>query len=181
LTTTGYLYLASYSHALPAGLTTTGYLYLGSYSHALPAGLTTTGDLNLCSYSHALPAGLTTTGYLYLGSYSHALPAGFTQRVKDDLFGILDQAAPEVPALLKSLRDGKIDGSTYDGVCRCLVGTLERSGEVCLPHQPSRPAERWFSLIREGDIPENNRIAKYAEQWIGEWMAANASAPVAAL
>jgi hypothetical protein len=177
LTTTGYLELRSYSHPLPAGLTTTGNLDLGSYSHPLPAGLTTTGDLDLRSYSHPLPAGLTTTGYLELGSYSHPLPAGLTQRVKGDMFAILDQAPTEVPALLKSLRNGKIDGSTYDGDCRCLVGTLERSRKVSILHDSSRPAERWFVAIRKGDMPENNPSAKYAEQWIEEWMAAN---PVAA-
>jgi hypothetical protein len=172
LTTTGNLYLRSYAHPLPAGLTTTGDLYLGSYAHPLPAGLTTTGDLYLGSYAHPLPAGLTTTGYLYLGSYAHPLPAGLTTRFKNDLFEILAVARREVPYLLASLRAGKIDGSTYDGPCRCLVGTLEKSGQVSIPHRSDRPAERWFMAINKGDTPATNRSAKYAEEWIQDFMAA---------
>jgi hypothetical protein len=172
LTTTGDLYLGSYAHALPSGLTTTGYLYLGSYAHALPSGLTTTRDLELGSYAHALPSGLTTTGNLELGSYAHALPSGLTTTYKNDLFEVLTVAEKEVPALLKALRYGRVEGSTYSGECKCLVGTLEEAGRgrLSLPHRPERLAERWFAMIHKGDTPVTCAQAKYAEEWVLEFM-----------
>ena len=118
-----------------------------------------------------LPAGLTTTGNLDLGSYAHALPAGLTTTIKTDFFKILDSAFPEVPYLAEALREGSIDGSTYSGRCKCLVGTLEASGKISLPHDAERPAEMWFRNIRPGDTPKNNKAAKLTEEWIEEWCA----------
>jgi hypothetical protein len=133
--------------------------------------LTTTGYLDLRSYAHPLPAGLTTTGSLDLGSYAHPLPAGLNQRFRDDIYAVLDSAPTEVPLLLKALRDGKVDGSTYDGECRCLVGTLEKSGSVSIHHDSSRPAERYFMAIRRGDTPATNPLAAQAEAWVVGWLA----------
>ena len=120
-----------------------------------------------------LPAGLTTTGDLNLGSYAHPLPAGLTTTIKNDFFEILTLSFDEIPALKKALHEGKIDGSTYEGTCRCLVGTLEKAGKgrLTLPHIATRPAERWFAHIREGDTPKTNQNAHYADQWIEEFLA----------
>ena len=45
---------------------------------------------------------------------------------QEDVYRVLAAAPAEVPGLLDALRAGKIDGSSYDGECGCLVSTLER-------------------------------------------------------
>ena len=122
----------------------------------------------------SLPAGLTQTGDLDLTGYAHALPAGLINRVKNDLFEILTVSVAQVPDLLIAIRTGKINGSTYEGECRCLVGTLEKAGKgkLSLPHRAERPAERWFVPISKGDTPATNRNAKMAKEWVEEFLAA---------
>jgi uncharacterized protein YjbI with pentapeptide repeats len=95
--------------------------------------------------------------------------------IRDDLWSVLDTAPDEVPGLLAALREGRVDGSSYTGECACLVGTMRnvahtRGVSVEIPERPSRPAERWFLGISEGDTPESNPMAKFAEGWIEEWM-----------
>jgi len=79
---------------------------------------------------------------------------------KADLFLTLSSlhAGPlEALHLIEKLRSGQVDGSTYgDGknTCACLVGTIadaRRKGCEELDHNSSRPAERWFMMIRPGD------------------------------
>jgi uncharacterized protein YjbI with pentapeptide repeats len=94
---------------------------------------------------------------------------------KKDLFDVLLRAVPEIDNLKKSLLDGKIDGSTYDGECACLCGTLEKSNSkeirqrICDLRDSSRPIERFFMLINPGDTPENNEAAKIVIKWIEEF------------
>jgi uncharacterized protein YjbI with pentapeptide repeats len=94
---------------------------------------------------------------------------------KKDLFDVLLRAAPEIDNLKKSLVEGKIDGSTYEGECACLCGTLEKSNSSEIRQRihglrnPSRPIERFFSLIRPNDTPENNEAAKIVIKWIEEF------------
>jgi hypothetical protein len=101
--------------------------------------------------------------------------------IRKDLFDVLAYATKEVPALLEALRVGKVDGSTYEGECACLVGTIANVRECDynevsgLKPNASRPAERWFLAIREGDTPKTNPIVKITEGWIIQWMASNAS------
>jgi hypothetical protein len=56
---------------------------------------------------------------------------GFTedqkQRVKEDLFDVLNKTIGEVSALLEAVKAGKINGSVYVGECSCLMGTLAKS------------------------------------------------------
>jgi hypothetical protein len=64
----------------------------------------------------------------------------------------------EVRFLIAALQAGAVDGSTYGGgkSCACLVGTLARfKGEAGegRDHSSNRPAERWFMMIRVGDVP----------------------------
>ncbi len=125
---------------------------------------------NLIECNQPLPAGLTTTGDLYLGSYAHALPAGLLENFRSDIFDVLDHAVGEAEGLLAAIRAGKIDGSTYEGACACLVGTLEKSGRVNLPHRSDRMAEQWFMGIRKGNTPADNVPARYAEKWVAEWI-----------
>ena len=94
--------------------------------------------------------------------------------IRADLFDVLLRARDEVPALLETLRAGKIDGSTYEGDCACLAGTIAKARHVDYRAlgfiDSGRPIERWFTGIKEGDTPENNTIAKITEGWIVEFM-----------
>ena len=79
---------------------------------------------------------------------------------KADMWLTLTEARDqnEIRFLIAALRAGAVDGSTYgDGKsCACLVGTLARyNGEEGRgrDHGSSRPAERWFMMIKPGDTP----------------------------
>jgi hypothetical protein len=97
-----------------------------------------------------------------------------TRSIRADLFDVLLRAQAEVPALLATLRAGKINGSTYEGECACLAGTIANARHVeyrILPFiDAARPIERWFTGIAEGNTPENNTVAKITEGWIVEFM-----------
>ncbi len=97
------------------------------------------------------------------------------RHVKADFWYILSLARGEVPFLIAALRSGKVDGSTYDGACRCLVGTLEQGGAKSLPHESASPAESWFIPIRPGDLPgargEGGFRSKFALEWALEFCA----------
>ena len=92
----------------------------------------------------------------------------------------LTQNRHEVPALIAALRDGRVDGSTYEGECACLVGTIANAKSVnydVLDHSASNPAEQWFAMIRKGDKPEQDSAggfaSKMALEWSLEWLALN--------
>ena len=96
--------------------------------------------------------------------------------IKNDFWAVLLHARNEVIALRKSLIEGNVDGSTYEGSCACLVGTIAKA-KGCkydsipdLTPQSSRPAERFFLAIRQGDTHENNQCSKLAVEWIDEWV-----------
>ncbi len=95
----------------------------------------------------------------------------------------------KLPNELESLRDmiiaGKIDGSVYSGACSCLAGTLAEAhglghynGEnipacegVTFEANASSPRERFFTMIRPGNTPDNNAAAKIALKWTNEAIA----------
>jgi hypothetical protein len=95
---------------------------------------------------------------------------------QEDLFAIYDLVPKEVPAVLQALREGRVDGSTYQGDCACLVGTIANVKGVRYDELPSirpncsRPAERLFLGISRGDIPATNPIVKVVEEWTEEWL-----------
>jgi hypothetical protein len=89
---------------------------------------------------------------------------------KADLWMILAMAQGEVPALVKALREGRVDGSTYAGKCACLVGTLENAGATSLPHDASSPAEQWFAMISKGDKPGEDTAGGFAASKALEWV-----------
>ena len=101
--------------------------------------------------------------------------------VRDDLFAVLDSAPAEVPALLCALQEGRVDGSSYQGECSCLVGTIATARGVNFDDIPglrpdsNRPAERWFLAIRP-EMSGNNPIVAKTIEWVGEWLRKNETA-----
>jgi uncharacterized protein YjbI with pentapeptide repeats len=96
--------------------------------------------------------------------------------IKDDFFQILASARNEIQFLRGALVNGLVDGSTYQGECACLVGTIANAKgvnyqEVGITPDPSRPAERWFLGIRKGDTPETNQISAITLGWVDEFLA----------
>ena len=96
---------------------------------------------------------------------------------KNDFFDILLRARGEIAGLRAALVAGRVDGSTYEGECACLVGTIAhvRGGQYDalgngLKPDASRPAERWFLGIRKGDTPESNRISAITVEWLDEFV-----------
>ena len=97
--------------------------------------------------------------------------------ISADLDEVLSHAPQEAPALLVALRDGRVDGSCYEGVCACLVGTLARARGCVYTEVPGltpdsgRPAERWFLAIRPGDTPATSPIVRLTADLITAWIA----------
>ena len=103
----------------------------------------------------------------------------YFEQVKADMFAVLATAPTEAPAVLAALEAGKVDGSTYDGECACLVGTMEHAAQngsrfdvlAQIPRDASRPAEVFFQRIRPGDTPSNSPDAAIASVWVREFIA----------
>ena len=95
--------------------------------------------------------------------------------IKNDMFIVLLTAIPEIQNLKAALIGGKIDGSTYDGECACLAGTLEKTQDSDIKsaifnnRDASRPIERFFLGIKKGDTPDNSQFSKLALEWIEEF------------
>jgi len=106
------------------------------------------------------------------GDYLNGADLRVTQ---DDFINILKSAKSEIPFIYKSLLDGKIDGSTYEGKCACLVGTIAHGAGVHyreiqgVEPDAGRPAERFFLAIKKGDTPENNPISAIVKDWITDF------------
>jgi hypothetical protein len=81
-----------------------------------------------------------------------------------------------VPALRDALLAGRVDGSTYERECCCLVGTLAKARGVPYTGIPGlrpnshRPAECFFMAIRQGDTPTSNPASKLALEWVEDWL-----------
>lgn len=95
------------------------------------------------------------------------------QPIRADFYDVLSHAGREVPALIEAIRKGRVDGSTYTGECACLVGTIANVRGVdynTIEHNASRPIERFFGGIKEGDTPETNPASKLALEWAEAWL-----------
>ena len=98
--------------------------------------------------------------------------------IRADFFDVLVSAPREVPALRNALVSGQIDGSTYQGDCACLVGTIANARSCDAFDMPDlkpdsyRPAEMWFLAIRKGDTPTTNPVAMITLDWIDKFLAA---------
>jgi hypothetical protein len=123
---------------------------------------------------------------------THAYLAGADLRganlrdVREDIEAVLALAPDEAPAVLAALEAGRVDGSVYEGECSCLVGTIARARGVeyrdlgALRPDASRPAERWFFAIRQGDTPATSPIVAWTADVVREWIAAHDARPVRA-
>ena len=91
---------------------------------------------------------------------------------KSDMWFILAQNKSEVSALIDALKNGRVDGSCYEGACACLVGTIANAKNVdyrTLLHNAGAPIERWFAMIRKGDKPTDNTGGGFASKLALEW------------
>lgn len=97
--------------------------------------------------------------------------------IRDDLWAVLSAAPREVEGLRAAIAEGRVDGSTYEGKCSCLVGTLANVAGIGYDSLPLvkpnsfRPAERFFLGIRHGDTPDNNQFSRLALEWVDTWLA----------
>ncbi len=99
---------------------------------------------------------------------------------KADMWMTLTENKTEALGLILALKEGRIDGSQYEGECACLVGTIANSKGVnysTLPYNSSNPAERWFLMISKGDKPTDKTgggfASKMALEWATEWCVLN--------
>jgi hypothetical protein len=97
--------------------------------------------------------------------------------IRDDLWAVLCASPHEVLALRQSLVEGRINGSSYEGDCACLVGTLANARHCTYEEIPglqpdsSRPAECFFSCIKIGDTPATSQFSQLALEWVDQWLA----------
>ena len=97
--------------------------------------------------------------------------------IRDDIWAVLSSSPAEVAGLRTAIVEGRINGSTYEGECCCLVGTLANARHCKYDEIPtlrpngSRPAERFFYTIKPGDTPENSQFSKLALEWVDLWLA----------
>ena len=97
--------------------------------------------------------------------------------IRDDLFAVLSAAPTEVKALIAALEAGRVDGSTYEGECACLIGTIANArgceytelGPI-LRANSERPIERFFLAIKKGDTPDTNEQFRLALAWSETWL-----------
>ena len=98
--------------------------------------------------------------------------------VRDDIWAVLSSAPREAEGLLAALKEGRVNGSAYEGACACLVGTLANvrgCGYAAIPGlmpNSRRPAERFFLAINVGDTPETSQACKLAAEWVEQWIVA---------
>jgi hypothetical protein len=93
---------------------------------------------------------------------------------KADFFMTLLHAQSEVPYLIAALKEGRVDGSQYEGECACLVGTLangsgKQYNEAFPDCSSNNPAECWFMMIRKGDKAGDDSGGGFAAQKALEW------------
>ena len=97
--------------------------------------------------------------------------------IKADVWKVLSFAdKDEAAGLLTAIKEGRVNGQVYVGKCACLVGTIAKIRRVSYNEIPGlkpdlyRPAERWFTGIKERDTPEKNQISAITAEWVEEWL-----------
>ncbi len=102
-------------------------------------------------------------------------------QIKADLIWQILKLPGELEHLRNALATGRVNGSSYDGVCACLAGTIARhrgikvaSGSMITDNgcafavDSSSPRERWFLAIKEGDTPDTNPVSRLTHEWVCE-------------
>jgi len=93
---------------------------------------------------------------------------------KEDFLREVLKMPGELEFLRDAIRNGKINGSVYDGECACLAWTLSKAtGKSRSIFKDDSPIEidasstlaRFFMGIAEGDTPETNPISAIALEW----------------
>ena len=101
------------------------------------------------------------------------------ESVRADFIAAVLNLPTELEFLRDAIKHGKINGSSYSGVCAMLAhakgikeyqGGEIRNGRV-FKADSSSPRERFFLAIKEGDTPENNGASKLALDWTEEAIA----------
>lgn len=96
--------------------------------------------------------------------------------IRADFYDVLSSTPAEVPALIAALKEGRVDGSTYEGDCACLVGTIANARNChheAIPElkpDASRPIERFFLAIKSGDTPGTSQFSALAVEWAESWL-----------
>jgi hypothetical protein len=103
--------------------------------------------------------------------------------IKDDFFAVLVRSLPEIKFLRQNIIEGKINGSTYDGECACLSGTLANGAKkhngpdeklvidnIISCRDSDRPIERLFLGIKKGDTPATSPVSKLVLEWLDEFI-----------
>ncbi|OAS19283.1 pentapeptide repeat-containing protein [Paenibacillus oryzisoli] len=135
-------------------------------------------DANL-SDANLSDANLSYANLSYANLSGANLSGANLRRAKEDVLKIISITPNEIPGLLDALKNGRVDGSVYEGECACLVGTIANVRKCNytelkgIEPDSRRPAERLFLAIKRGDTPENNPISKLVVEWIEEWQAEN--------
>lgn len=97
--------------------------------------------------------------------------------IRNDFWDVLLRARHEVDGLRKALVEGRVDGSTYEGVCSCLVGTIANIKGIDydeienLKPNSNRHIERFFMGIKKGDTPGSNQVSRIVVEWVDEFQA----------
>ena len=125
-----------------------------------------------------LHGAILTRAFLYRADFSgsNLAEANLTE-IRDDFFAILSLARDEVAGLRLAVIEGRINGSSYEGPCACLIGTIailqgcEYRNVPGIPIDAARPAERFFTGIGKGDTPETNPVSAIVLGWIDEFTA----------
>ncbi len=96
--------------------------------------------------------------------------------IRNDIWAVLSLAPREAEGLLKAIKEGRINGSAYQGECACLVGTIANVRKCnyrelgVLKPDSSRPAECFFLAISKGDTPATSQFSALAAKWVEEWL-----------
>ena len=79
-------------------------------------------------------------------------------------------------ALLVALRAGRVDGLTYYGECTIARASgIEHDEIPGVTPDAGRPAERWFTRIRPGHVPDLFPVAALTWMWVEEFIRLNFS------
>lgn len=104
--------------------------------------------------------------------------------IRDDAWRVLDMYPEQASVLRSRLMNGKFEGVEIgeEGDALDLNGTIAKEigttwkeiyDKLLIDADGGReesPAERWFSVIAEGDTPKNSLWSRMAVKWIDEWV-----------